>query len=122
VSNIVLYSQIKGIIRGIFNPEYRLTQYNLLTNEIEAIEVLSRKGREVIKDYYRMNESMVEMSKTAHLTCLLGDSEKIDESTKALTNSSTINSRKKTHSHSASKSNKDQVGVKIDKCNLFNSY
>jgi hypothetical protein len=56
VSTVVLYSQIKGIIRGIFNPEYRLTQYNLLTNEIEAIEVLSRKGRDVIKNLYRANE------------------------------------------------------------------
>ena len=53
ISQLCLYSQTKGTIRGIFNPEYRLTQYNLLTNEVEAIELLTRKGREVIANHYK---------------------------------------------------------------------
>lgn len=51
---------MKGIIRGIFNPEYRLSNYNLLNNEIEAIEILNSKGREAIKDYYKTNEALVD--------------------------------------------------------------
>lgn len=87
---------MKGIIRGIFNPENRLSNYNLLNNEIEAIEVLNSRGREAIKDFYRDNENMVEMLKTAHLTSLLNTSEKTSEqSTKDITVSSSINSRKK---------------------------
>ena len=46
---LVLYSSSKGIIRGIFNNEYRMTSYNMLTNEVEAIEVLTRKGRSYIE-------------------------------------------------------------------------
>jgi len=107
------------MIRGIFNPEYRLTQYNLITNEVEAIELLSRKGREVIRDYYRNNEQILETYHNAPLTCLLGESEKLDESpTKSL--SSTTASRKKPEARSSNKNN--AYGVKIDKCNLFNSY
>jgi hypothetical protein len=60
VSNLVLYSQLKGIIRGIFNPDFRLLHYSLITNEVEAIEVLTRKGREVIRDYYKANEYVLE--------------------------------------------------------------
>lgn len=47
-SFLTLYSQTKGTIRGIFNPECRLTQYNLLTYDIEATEVLTKQGRDVI--------------------------------------------------------------------------
>ena len=52
VSQLVLYSTSRGSLRGIFNSEFKLTQYNLLTNEIDAIEVLTKKGREVLKFYY----------------------------------------------------------------------
>lgn len=87
VSSVVLYSQIKGIIRGIFNQEYKLTQYNLITNEIEAIEVLSRKGRETIKAHYKTNSSVLEEQSNAPLTCLLGDSEKGEKDTNKVTQS-----------------------------------
>lgn len=52
---LVLYSSSKGTIRGIFNPDFKLTQYNLITNEIEAMEVLTKKGRDVIKQFYKEN-------------------------------------------------------------------
>lgn len=61
---------MSGIIRGIFNPELRLSNYNLFNNEIEAFEVLNQKGRDTIRDFYRINDSMVEMMKTPHLQCL----------------------------------------------------
>jgi len=75
-SSIVLFSAMKGIIRGIFNPDNRLSNYNLLNNEIEAIEILNSRGREAIKDFYRTNEHIAEMMKTPHLRCLLGASER----------------------------------------------
>lgn len=28
-TTLILYAQTKGVIRGIFNPEYRLTQYHV---------------------------------------------------------------------------------------------
>jgi hypothetical protein len=76
-SNLILFSQIKGIIRGIFNPDNRLTNYNLLNNEIEAIEVLNSRGRDHIRELYRTNDNLADMMKVPHLTCLLGQSEKI---------------------------------------------
>ena len=118
-SQLVLYSQTKGVIRGIFNHEYRLTQYNLLTNEVEAIEVLTKKGRDLIRDNYRMNEHLLEGC--AHLTCLLGDSEKAEQQP-AQTLSSTTVSRKKSLQTQQKGSKDSSVGLKIDKCNLFNSY
>lgn len=70
-SNLVLFSQIKGIIRGIFNPELRLSNYNLINNEIEAIEVLNSRGREMIREFYQKNEHLDDVMKTMHLSCLL---------------------------------------------------
>ena len=62
------------MIRGIFNPELRLSNYNLLNNEIEAIEVLNNKVRDTIRDFYRRDENAMEMLKTPHLSCLLTNS------------------------------------------------
>jgi hypothetical protein len=67
---------VKGIIRGIFNPENRLSNYNLFNNEIEGIEVLNKRGREAIIDFYRFNENMLEMMKTPHLKSLLSITDK----------------------------------------------
>jgi hypothetical protein len=75
------------VIRGIFNHEYKLTQYNLITNEIEAIEVLSRKGRETIRSFYKTNSNVLDENTNAPLTCLLGDSEKGDRDEKKITQS-----------------------------------
>lgn len=71
---------MKGIIRGVFNPDNRLSNYNLLNNEIEAIEVLNRGGRDAIRDYYRINESHKDLIVTTHLGTLLTESERVDES------------------------------------------
>jgi hypothetical protein len=107
------------MIRGIFNPDYRLTQYNLITNEVEAIELLTKKGRDLIKEYYRNNEHILETDHNGPLTCLLNEPEKIEESTTKSMSSTTV-SRRKTDSRGSNKNN--SYGVKIDKCNLFNSY
>jgi hypothetical protein len=91
-----------------------------LTNEIEAIEVLSKKGRETIRQLYRANTSLIEQQHNFHLTCLLGDSEKPEEPAKNGTlSTATAHSRKKSNNKSTAR---EQAGFKIDKCNLFNSY
>jgi hypothetical protein len=51
VSNLVLYTSTRGAVRGIFNQIFKLNQYNMINNTIEAIEVLNRRGREVIREY-----------------------------------------------------------------------
>jgi len=56
--NLVLFSMGRGQVRGIFNPENILTQYNLLTYEITAIEILTNEGREQVKDFYRKNPTI----------------------------------------------------------------
>lgn len=66
-SQLVLYSTNKGALRGIFNSEYKLTQYHLLTSEIDAIEVLTKKGREVLKNYYEQNSNYLMLNPNAHL-------------------------------------------------------
>lgn len=75
-SSLVLFSQIKGIIRGIFNPELLLSNYNLINNEIEAYEVLNNKGRDMVREFYQKNPDASEMLPTAHLSCLLKRSHK----------------------------------------------
>jgi hypothetical protein len=51
----------------------------LITNEIEAIEVLNRKGRETIKNFYRQNSKLFEENNNMHLTSLLEESEKLEK-------------------------------------------
>ena len=41
-TQLVLYAQSKGIVRGIFNQDNRLTQYHVASNDIEAIEILTK--------------------------------------------------------------------------------
>jgi hypothetical protein len=50
-----LYAQTKGLIKGIFNPEVPLNSYQVSANEVEAIEIVTREGREVIKEFYDKN-------------------------------------------------------------------
>ena len=40
-TDIVLFSKDKNVIRGIFDPEYKLSQYKMINNEIFAFEVLT---------------------------------------------------------------------------------
>lgn len=59
----------------------RLSNYNLINNEIEAIEVLNSKGRDFIRDFYRSNDGISEVMKTPHLMTLLTNSEKLGDRT-----------------------------------------
>ncbi|CDW76980.1 ubiquitin carboxyl-terminal hydrolase 15 [Stylonychia lemnae] len=117
-SSLVLFSQTKGILRGIFNPEQKLLNYNLLNNEIEAIEVLNSRGRDVIRQFYRSNDSMLDMMKTPHLSCLLNTTEKSFET--STTQSSSTNKKNK-GARSQKEQPKEQV-KKYDKCTFFNNY
>ena len=126
-SQLVLYSSSKGVIRGIFNSEFKLTQYNLLTNEIEAIEVLNRKGREQIQKFYNDNPQYMSLNPNSLLTSLkTNDSEKVDEIRKSsLSNSTKSQTQRKnsiTKSIASDATQKSMNMQKIDMCNLFNSF
>ena len=49
---VILYSSTKGAVRGVFSETFKLNQYNLLANEVDAIEVLTETGKESIKTFY----------------------------------------------------------------------
>ena len=125
MSSLVLFSQSKGIIRGIFNPDNRLSNYNLLNNEIEAIEVLNRRGRDHIREFYRSNDQMVDMMKSPHLRTLLTDSERGSElkARDAPSLSATLSSSAKRKTQpKTSPASSAKPAQKVDKCTLFNSY
>ena len=52
-NQILLYSTHLGSVRGLYNPENKLTQYKLITNEIVAQEVLTPLGKQLIKLRYQ---------------------------------------------------------------------
>ena len=54
-------------VRGVFNPDYRLSNYNLIGNELHAMELLTRKGKEMIKAFYINNPNFTD----DHPECLL---------------------------------------------------
>ncbi len=49
---VILYSTSLGTVRGVFEPNNKLTQYKMITNEIYAQEVLTQKGKQFIKVRY----------------------------------------------------------------------
>jgi len=68
-----MYSVSRGQIRGIFNPEFALSKYNLIDNEMTAIEVLTKQGRNAIREYYCRNPAYLNMNPDALLQCLVAD-------------------------------------------------
>ena len=57
-TELILYTQDQGIVRGVFDPACKLTQYKLFGNEIFAQEVLTDRGREYIRLLYQRNQMM----------------------------------------------------------------
>ena len=50
--DLVLYSKSLGTVRGVFDPNNKLTNYKLITNEIHAQEVITNKGKQFIRIRY----------------------------------------------------------------------
>ena len=63
-------------IRGIFNPDLKLSNYNLMGQDLLATEVLTRKGRDVIKKFYLDYPDFLTNHSEAVLKCLTYQSEK----------------------------------------------
>ena len=57
-TDLILYSQDHGVVRGVFDPDCKLNQYKLLGNDLYAQEVLTDRGREYIKLMYQRNKMM----------------------------------------------------------------
>lgn len=98
----------------------------MASNEIEAIEHLTRKGRDTIRELYRKNPDYLHSNTGVFYPSLLANSEKKDESDPSSsqksmpTTSSTTNLSKKSQKD---KKNKDpNYGLKLDKQSLFNNY
>ena len=43
--DLLLYSKSLGTVRGVFDPNNKLTNYKLITNEIHAQEIITNKGK-----------------------------------------------------------------------------
>lgn len=52
---VVFQMTNRNNLRGIMNPDMKLSQYNLQGQDIMAMEILTRTGREVIKRFYMDN-------------------------------------------------------------------
>ena len=65
-------------MRGIMNPDYKLSQYVTMGTDLLAQEVLTRPGREVIKKFYLDHKQFISNHPETVLKCLTFASEKGD--------------------------------------------
>ena len=80
--------------------------------------MLTKKGRNIIKEQYLKNPELAQSYQSSHLSCLLKEKDKATEETR-LSVSTMVNRKKE----STMNSNKDpNYGHKLDICSLFNSY
>ena len=59
-TEIVLYQVTpSNNLRGVMNPEMKLSQYNVQGLDLMAAEILTRQGRETIKRFYIDNKTFI---------------------------------------------------------------
>lgn len=76
-TDVVLFQLNKErSIRGIFNPNSPLSNYNLNGIELLAIETLTQIGRDTIKNFYAVNPTFIENHPEALLKSLTYSSSK----------------------------------------------
>ena len=52
-TDVVIFQMLPSkCIRGIFNPDLKLSQYNLMGQDLVAMETLTRPGRDMIRKFY----------------------------------------------------------------------
>lgn len=56
---VVFQMTNRSNLRGIMNPDMKLSQYNLQGQDIMAAEILTRAGREAIKKFYMDNKAFL---------------------------------------------------------------
>jgi len=76
---VVFQMTNRNNLRGIMNPQMKLSQYNLQGQDIMAAEVLTRPGRDAIKKFYLDNKAFLQNHPSALLRCLTYASEKGDQ-------------------------------------------
>ena len=76
---VVFQMTNRNNLRGIMNPDMKLSHYNLQGQDLMAAEILTRVGRETIKKFYMDNKSFVQNHPQALLRCLTYASEKGDK-------------------------------------------
>ena len=72
-TTLTLYFEEDGIIQGVFDPEFRMSQYNFTGNELLAVELLTTAGRDQIKNYYQDNPSYILGNPDTLLNCLMDE-------------------------------------------------
>lgn len=65
-TTLLLYNKNLGTVRGILDPEKKLTNYKMITNEIHAQEVLTPRGKEYVIQMYQHNGDWIRK----HTHCL----------------------------------------------------
>ena len=80
LSEVILFQTLTNSdIRGIFNPEMKLSNYNLMGQDLFATEVLTRTGRDVVKKFYIDYPDFLKNHEEAVLKCVTYASEKHDQ-------------------------------------------
>ena len=66
-------------IRGLFYPGFKLSNYNLMGQDLVAMEIMTRQGRECVRKFYCDNTEFLVDHPEALLKCLTFASEKGDK-------------------------------------------
>ena len=78
-SELVLFQMNQqGSLRGFFNPELKLSNYQFMGQDLMAAEILTRTGRNKIKKFYIDNPEFTDNHPEAVLKSLTYASEKGD--------------------------------------------
>lgn len=76
-TELVLYQmETEGNLRGVMNPENKLSHYSVHGEDIFAAEILSRTGREVIRKFYLDNPQFLKDHPGIVMRCLTYASER----------------------------------------------
>ena len=85
-------------MRGIFNPDLKLSNYNLMGQDMFATEVLTRAGKDVVRKFYMDHPEFVRNHEEAVLKALTFASEKDDKRPMSASNNNlAVNSMQSSH-------------------------
>jgi hypothetical protein len=68
----MLYNKCLGKVRGIFDPNNKISQYKLITDEIHAQEVLTNRGKDYMMQMWQHNSGWISQT-TMSMSYLIRD-------------------------------------------------
>ena len=71
-TNTVLFGMNRStkLVRKVYRPEDKLTEIDLLSYELHMMELLTRKGKDLIRSFYKANEGFLTQFVDARLRSL----------------------------------------------------